>query len=370
MSPASASPGLTALGWHQHRVSALVDAEGSALLPARVSRLDRGMCTVMTASSQLRVVTERDVEVAVGDWVGLTGSDAEGTTRIAVVLPRRGVLRRADAAQGTVARVVAANIDTVFVCDALDGSLGLRHLERFLAVVWQSGATPVVVITKSDALPPEEMAGAMKAVRTVAKGVDVVAVSARTGGGALALKPYLLPGRTVALVGMSGAGKSTLANRLAGAEVLATGEVRRDGSGRHTTTHRELVVLPGGGILIDTPGTRALSVLGAADGVQQAFSDIEALAEGCSYPNCSHSGEGGCAVAAARSDGRIQAGRYEAWVRLRAEVAPGAPSDSRGDIAERKRRKAAKFAARRASRRPAGAVMHRSRQDPDKRSPG
>ena len=184
----------------------------------------------------------------------------------------------------------------------------------------------------------------------MAGGVSVVVISSTTGEGVLALEPYLRPGRTVVLLGLSGAGKSTLANRLVRAEIMATGAVRGDGGGRHTTTHRELVVLPDGGILIDTPGMRALSVLGAGGGVERAFDDVEVLADECRYPNCSHSGQSGCAIAAALSDGRLLAGRLEAWLRLRAELAASKGDDLRRDVAERKQRKAAKFAARRASK--------------------
>lgn len=345
----SAFSGLTALGWDQRWISALADVGDPLLWPARVSRVDRGVCTVMNGSAEVRVVTERHVEVAVGDWVGVAGPP-DGTVRIAAVLPRRGVFRRTSAGKRPGARVLAANIDTVFVCDALDGILGLRHLERFLALAWQGGATPVVVLTKFDTVPRQEATEAVEAVRAVAKGVSVIVVSSRTGDGVFALEPYLRPGRTVALLGLSGAGKSTLANLLAGAEILTTAAVRGDGSGRHTTTHRELVVLPGGGLLIDTPGMRALSVLGAGEGVEQVFGDVEVLAGGCSYHNCSHSGESGCASAGALSDGRLQPGRVEAWLHLRTELASSRVDDARGDIAERKRRKAAKFAARRASK--------------------
>lgn len=347
----AALSGLTALGWDRHWTSLLAALGDPVLWPARVSRVDRGMCTVMTGLAEIRVLTERDVELAVGDWVAVEGSETDGTARIAAALPRRSVFRRAQSAKDTVAKVVAANIDTAFVCDALDGRLGPRHLERFLALVWQSGATPVVVVTKSDAVPLQSVTEAVEALKTVAGGVSVVAVSSTTGEGVPGLKPYLVPGRTVALLGLSGAGKSTLANLLVGADILTTGAVRRDGTGRHTTTHRELVVLPDGGLLIDTPGIRALSVLGAGDGVEQAFSDLAVLARECRFPSCSHSGESGCAIVAALSDGRLQPGRLEAWLHLRADVASSKVNDARGDVAERKRRKAAKFAARRALKR-------------------
>ncbi len=351
MAATSAFSGLTALGWDHRWISALADVGNPLLWPARVSRVDRGACTAMTGSAKVRISTERDVEVAVGDWVGVAGSAADTTARIATVLPRRTAFRRTRPAKGAGTKVVAANIDTVFVCDALNGSLSLRHLERFLALVWQSGATPVVVITKSDASLVQDRTDAVNAARTVSGGVSVVVASSVTPDGVLALEPYLIPGRTVALLGLSGAGKSTLANRLAGAEILRTGAVRSDSSGRHTTSHRELVVLPQGGLLIDTPGMRALSVLGAATGVEQAFGDVEALAGYCRYPNCSHSGESGCAIAAALADRQLHPGRFEAWLRLRAEMTPSIEHDARSDIAERKRRKAAKFAARRESNR-------------------
>jgi ribosome biogenesis GTPase / thiamine phosphate phosphatase len=347
----SASSGLLALGWDDAWASALAALGDSTLWPARVSRVDRGMCTVMTGTAEVRAAPERSVEVAVGDWVGLgPGSPADGKARIVAVLPRRGVFRRASVAKGAAVQIVAANIDTVFLCDALDGALSLRQLERFLALTWQSGATPVVVITKSDAVPEAVVTDALEAVKTVADGVGVVVVSSTSGDGVTNLAPYLLAGRTVALVGLSGAGKSTLVNLLAGTEILATGAVRRDGSGRHTTTHRQLVLLPGGGLLIDTPGTRALSVVGVGDGVDQAFHDVEVLARGCRYANCSHAGQAGCVLGAAVSDGRLERSRLESWLRLKNERASSEVEDARGDVAERKRRKAAKFADRRAAR--------------------
>lgn len=322
----------------------------ATLRPARVSRVDRGVCTVMTGTEEARVALERRLPVVVGDWVGLAGSDGGSEARIGAVLPRRAVFHRTAPTKGASPRAVAANIDTVFICDALDGQLGLRHLERFLALSWQSGATPVIVITKSDTVEPDRLSHALAAVGTVAHGVEVVVISALTGAGVQGLAPHLGAGRTVALLGLSGAGKSTLANLLAGARVLTTGEVRRDGSGRHTTTHRQLLVLPDGGLLIDTPGMRALSVLGAAAGVEQAFDDLEVLAGSCRYASCSHSGEPGCMIGQAVSEGRLAPGRLEAWRRLTAEQTPSAAGDARGAVAERKRRKAAKFAERRASK--------------------
>jgi ribosome biogenesis GTPase len=347
----SAVSGLLALGWDDGWASALAELRDPTVWPARVSRVDRGMCTLMTGTTEVRVAPRRRIEVAVGDWVAVApGSTVAGRAQIVAVLPRRGVFRRAGAEKGAAPQIVAANVDTAFVCDALDGSLSLRHLERFLVLAWQSGATPVVLITKSDAVPPAVVTEALAAVKTVTDGITVVVVSSTSGDGMVDVAPYLVAGRTVALLGLSGAGKSTLVNLLAGAEILATGAVRRDGGGRHTTTHRQLVLLPGGGLLIDTPGMRALSMVGAGDGVEQAFEDVELLARGCRYTRCSHAGESGCAIAAALADGRLERSRLESWLRVRSEPPSSEREVARRDIAERKRRKAAKFADRRAAR--------------------
>ena len=212
----------------------------------------------MTGADEARIALEHDGStVAVGDWVAI-GAGPTGD-RIAGVLPRRHVFSRAADAKGRAAQVVAANLDTILVCDALDGRLSLRHLQRYLAMARESGATPVVLVTKSDAVSSEAVAEAVDAINAVADGARVVVVSSATGEGMDALAPYLVSGHTLALLGLSGVGKSTLVNLLAGADVLTTGAVRSDGSGRHTTTHRQLVPLPGGAMLIDTPGMRSLS---------------------------------------------------------------------------------------------------------------
>ena len=342
---------MAALGWDEGWVAALADLSDPTLRPARVSRVDRGVCSVMTGTAVVRAVAERGTEVAVGDWVAIGPEPATGDRpRILAVLPRRCVFRRAADTRGHAQQIVAANIDTLLLCDALDGSLSLRHLERYLALGWQSGATPVVLITKSDTVSAAVVAERIEAVKSVAEGVDVVVVSSTTGDGMDGLAPYLVPGRTVALLGLSGAGKSTLVNLLAGADLLATKAVRRDGKGRHTTTHRELVVLPGGGLLIDTPGMRALSVVGAAEGVERAFQDVEALARDCEYADCAHAGEEGCALAAALADGRLERGRLDAWLRLKAEPRSSDYAAARRVVDDRKRRKATKTAGRRAER--------------------
>ena len=306
MPTVSAAPGLAALGWDDGWAAAFAGLTDQSLAPARVSRVDRGICTAMTGSGDRRVAIDRGLEIAVGDWIAVGPGNAEGDgSRIVAVLPRRCVFRRAADGRAATQQIVAANIDTLLLCDALDGGLSLRHLERFLALAWQSGATPVVLITKSDAVSAEVTSQAVEAVKAVAAGVPVLVVSSATGEGMSDLAPYLVSGRTVALLGLSGAGKSTLVNLLAGEEILATAAVRSDGQGRHTTTHRELVLLRGGGLLIDTPGMRALSVVGAGDGVAQAFDDVEVLARGCRYASCTHTGEQGCALILAVRVGRL-----------------------------------------------------------------
>jgi len=257
----SAVPSLVSLGWDDDWQAALDALGDPALVPGRVSRVDRGVCTVMTGTDEVRVSAAVGIDTAVGDWVAFSPVAVdEARPRISVVLPRRDVFRRADARTGRV-QVAAANIDTVLLCTALDGRLSLRHLERYLAVAREGGATPVVLITKSDAVTSDVVEQALAAVEKVAEGVAVVVVSSTTGAGLENLAPHLAPGRTLALLGLSGAGKSTLVNLLAGDDILRTGPVRKDGSGRHTTTHRQLVPLPGGALLIDTPGMRSLSVV-------------------------------------------------------------------------------------------------------------
>ncbi len=343
------TPTLVELGWDDGWAQALAESSGPSLTPGRVSRIDRGAFTALTAVGSRRVGADRDQVVAVGDWVTLADETAAtGLYRLAGVLPRRCTFRRAKEAS-SVEQVVAANIDTVLVTDAVDGFLTTRHLERYLALAWQSGVTPVVVITKADLKSSEAVRDHLASVRAVALDVAVHVVSAATGDGIDQLAPYLVTGRTVTLLGLSGAGKSTLVNLLAGEELLDTGLVSADGHGRHTTTHRQLVVLPGGGVLIDTPGMRALSVRAAGEGVARAFDDIENLSGLCEFPDCSHRSEPGCAILAAVESGDLTAERLESWRRLRSETG----SDhqlARLQVEDRKRRKAAAKAERAESR--------------------
>jgi ribosome small subunit-dependent GTPase A len=304
---------LAALCWTPDR-----DAELPAgTAPGRFSRVDRGRLRVLTAGGEQTVVPAAAVHdgdvggPAVGDWVALRGELA------VAILPRRSAFVRTMAGRSSGAQVVAANLDVVLVVDALIGETRLRRVERYLAVAWSSGATPVVVLTKADLC--DDVAAAVEEVAEDSIGVDVLAVSSLTGEGLDDVRALIGPGRTAAMVGPSGVGKSSLANALAGVALAETREIRGDGRGRHTTTARELHVLPGGGLLVDTPGMRELGLYDDAEGVNTAYADVALLAEECRFRDCAHRTEPGCAVAAAIDDGRLDPARFTAWRKLQAE---------------------------------------------------
>jgi ribosome biogenesis GTPase len=261
----------------------------------------------------------RDHLPAVGDWVGLSRGSGDGPAIIRFVLPRRSAFVRKAAGDATAAQVVAANVDVALIAAALPGAISTRRLERYLTLAWESGATPVVVLTKADL--SDDVAAAVAAATLSAPGADVIAISTVTGLGLDVLARHLLPGRTAVLLGSSGVGKSTLVNHLLGAERLRTSAVGDGGRGRHTTTHRELVRLASGALLVDTPGMRELQLWTAEAGLGSAFADVEGYAGGCRFRDCGHDGEPGCAVLEAVARGELPAERLEHWHQLRRELA-------------------------------------------------
>lgn len=297
-------------------------------VPARVVAEHRDRYLVATADGDRSAVlagrlrhetTSREDLPAVGDWVAVSRLAGGGTVSLLAVLPRRTAFVRKAAGETTVAQVVAANVDVALVATALPFDLNMRRLERYLTLAWESGAMPVVVLTKAD-LSDDPRAAIIEAALT-APGVDVVAVSATAGEGVATLDRHLRPARTAVLVGSSGVGKSTLVNRLLGAERLRTAAVDVDGRGRHTTTHRELVRLANGALLIDTPGMRELQLWSTDAGLGSAFADVEACALRCRFGNCTHESEPDCGVLMAIARGELAAERLEHWHRLRREVA-------------------------------------------------
>ena len=321
---------LEAYGWSD-RWSVLFDAVESVntdRYPGRVVRADRGSVLAVTrqgieraqlsASLRKRSASSLDMP-ATGDWLSLSRPIRHEVALIDALLPRASAFTRGDPGDSSAAQVLAANVDVVFVVHPLDGDPNLRRIERELALAWESGATPVVVLTKADLSADPE--AARSAVEGVALGVDVVLTSAVSDGGAETVRTYARTGATVALIGPSGAGKSTLVNALLGEQRQATREVRLgDGKGRHTTVTRELMLMSGGGVLMDTPGMRAVAVHDLASGLDAAFPDIAELALQCRFRDCTHKDEPGCGVAAAVAAETLSADRVVSYHKLQREA--------------------------------------------------
>ncbi|MGH3062012.1 MAG: ribosome small subunit-dependent GTPase A [Gaiellaceae bacterium] len=317
---------LAALGWSPSRAEEFVPHAAAGCVPARVGAQHRGGYVVYSgsgerpaeAAGQLRHAALGPADLpAVGDWVAVRDAPEADAATIHALLPRRTVFSR-KAAGEAVEQVVAANVDVVFLVGAFGADLNVRRLERYLAAGWDSGADPVVVLNKSDLA--DDLAAATAEVEAVAFGVPVHVVSAADGTGLEGLARHLEGNRTAALLGSSGVGKSSLVNQLLGSERQDVAELRSDGRGRHTTTYRELIPLPGGGLVLDTPGMRELGLWDAGDGVDQTFADVAELAAACRFRDCAHEGEPACAVLAAVADGRLAAERLESYRKLLREL--------------------------------------------------
>jgi ribosome biogenesis GTPase len=320
---------LAAIGWDDFFASAYAPwTDTRDVRPGRIAiefnqifrvYVEDGEVDAVTAGRLKHRAASRAELPAVGDWVAVRQRSEDGAV-IVGVLPRRTAFTRRAAGEPTGEQVVAANVDVVFVVMGLDRDYNPRRLERYLLMARESGASPVILLTKPDLSP--DLPAHIRDVTTLAGDIVVHVVNPKRGEGVEQLHAHLAAGRTAALLGSSGVGKSTIINRLVGVDVQRTREVRAsDSRGRHTTTHRELVMLPGGGLIIDTPGMRELQLWDAADAVRETFDDIDALAAGCHFTNCRHREEPRCAVKAAVADGTLPAERLDSYVKLQDELA-------------------------------------------------
>ena len=310
---------LQRLGWDDGWEAAFAEHRAAGVVPARVAVQHRGAYDLIhedgeqRASAANRLVREEGL-AAVGDWVGLDLT----TNLIEALLPRRTSISRKEVWHATREQVLAANIDVAFLVQALPLDFNLRRLERYLAMAWESGAQPVVVLTKIDLV--DDAQPYLDQFESVTLGsCPVVAVSAKTGEGLDALRAWFEPNKTAVLLGSSGVGKSTIVNSLVGEELLATREVRADDQmGRHTTTRRELILLPTGGVVLDTPGIRELQLWDAD--LEQTFGDVEEIARRCRFSDCNHDREPGCAIREALLDGTLSRERWDSYVKLQREL--------------------------------------------------
>ena len=318
---------LTRLGWHERFAAHAAGWMEEGFEPGRVAVEHRGAYTVFTAEGPVEAAltgkmrfdaTDRGELPAVGDWVMLERSPGGGRAVVRAVLPRHSHFSRKVAGDTTEEQVLTANIDTVFLVTALNQDKNLRRIERYLALAWESGAVPAIVLTKADLC--ENVLEAIAEVGAIAPGVPIHAVSIVTDEGFDELGSYFTGNRTVSLLGSSGVGKSTIVNRLAGTDMKVQA-IREDGKGRHTTSHREMILLPEGGIIVDTPGMRELQMWEANEGLEVTFNDVAAFAAECRFNDCSHDSEPGCAVKLAVERGELSEERLASFRKLERELA-------------------------------------------------
>jgi ribosome biogenesis GTPase len=336
---------LSRLGWNADLAASFAVHAAAGLVPGRVSLEHNHVYRVMTAAGEWLVeaagrlkflAAGRDDLPAVGDWVGLRPPTEHQQAVIRVILPRRSCFSRKAAGRGTAEQVVAANVDVVFLVSSIEAPPKLRSIERYLVLARHSGAEPVIILNKADL--SDDLSTDIGEVAALAPEVALHAISARDGRGFEWLEGYLTAGRTIALLGPSGAGKSSIVNRLVGEAVLATGEVRSwDARGRHTTVHRQLIVLERGGVLIDTPGMRELQVWDTDEALEKIFADIDALAAACRFRDCGHDREPGCAVKAAVEADELDPARYDSYLRLAHERQAVEAQQAERAILDRKR---------------------------------
>jgi ribosome biogenesis GTPase / thiamine phosphate phosphatase len=318
---------LVELGWNGFFKEGFAPFLNQGLVPGRVF-LKKSIYQVWTENGELKAKVSGRFRYhakgtedfpTIGDWIAIEPDETGQSGIIHAVLPRKSKFSRKSAGTRTQEQVVAANIDTVFIVTGLDNDFNLRRIERYLTTIWESGAQPVVILNKSDlCLDVEEK---RLEVESIAINVPVHFINTVTHDGIAAIYPYIIPGQTISILGSSGVGKSTIINRLLGAQVQRIGEVRKsDDRGQHTTTHRELFMLPGGGLVIDTPGMRELQLWDGAEGIENVFQDLELLAEGCRFSDCQHETEHGCAVIDAVSKGGITQERFLSYKKLLNEL--------------------------------------------------
>jgi ribosome biogenesis GTPase len=319
---------LTDLGWDEYFERHARECERPDLAPARVVAEHRALYRVHTGAAEMparatgalrhHAASRADLP-AVGDWVLIQHEPPSDVAVIHHVVPRRTKFSRKAAGARVEEQIVAANVDTVWIVSSLAGDLNLRRLERYLALAWESGASPAIVLSKMDLC--SDLENTVSDVETAARGAPVHTVSCVTGHGLDDLTQYLTAHRTVALLGSSGVGKSTLINKLLGEDVLRTGAVRtKDGKGMHVTRHRQLLFHPSGGMIVDTPGMRELQLWEASEGMGETFADIEEAAASCRFVDCRHMVEPGCAVVDAVQRGQMDAERLASYHKLQQEL--------------------------------------------------